>query len=118
MNRTNENDVKGLNLPDPVSTEVKFFGPSGKNVTEEDRVFAKLVSTSSGSVQYFLRVGRGELVDPYGADASISRGQLNSVFSFRKVGEKTFSFFLKYLETKNRINFTNARRLLLTESYK
>jgi len=122
MSKINENELEGLDLPSPTSTEVRFLGSGGKDVTEQDRVFAKLVTTSYGyedkSVQYFVRVGHGELIDPYTVNSSLSKGQLNSVFSYRKVGEQTFSSFLKYLETKNRIHFTRARRLLLTENYK
>lgn len=122
MNKINEDDLSGLGLPDPDSTVTKLFGVSGKEVTEQDRVFAKSVTKSYGydnsSVHYFVRVGHGELIDPYTVNSSLSKGQLNSVFAYRKVGEQTFSSFLKYLETKNRIHFTRARRLLLSENYK
>lgn len=117
--RHHEDELKSLNIPNPASCEVTFFGMGGKEVSEDERVYAKLVVNSYNyddrSVQYFLKVGRGEIIDPYGVDSSVSKKRLQSDFTFRKVGKKTFDSFVEYLKNKNRIHFTTSRRLLLTE---
>jgi hypothetical protein len=121
-NRHSEDEIESLNIPSPASSELTLFGAGGKKVSEDDRVYAKIVVSfynyDDRSVHYFIKISNGEIIDPYGADSSISKGRLQSAFAFRKVGKKTFDSFIEYLKNKNRIHFTTSRRLLLAESTK
>lgn len=107
-----------MGIPDPIQTKAVFYGKNGKECDEYSSL-AKIVevkySISELQYHYFVRVGRGELIDPYEANSNLSRKHVSEMFTYRKVSERIFNSFLKYLETKNRIHFTTARRLLLSE---
>jgi hypothetical protein len=118
--KNTEKELKDLNLPPATEKEITYVGIGGKSVAEKDRHFTKCVVSNFGyeevSHHYYVKVGSGELADPYGVDSSISLSQLNSRFTYRKVNEQTHDAYVKYLTTKNRIHFTTARRLLLSEN--
>jgi len=117
-NRKIEEEIKKMNIPDPTKTLVEFIGKDGEECDEYSSL-AKRVTTTYGfddvRYQYFVRVGRGELVDPYGIDINLSRKRVSEMFKFKKVGAKAYDSFVKYLTTKNKIHFTTARRLLVSE---
>jgi hypothetical protein len=109
---------KEMGIPDPIQTKVTFFGKAAKECEEYSSLAKKVevkYSVTDLQYHYFVRVGRGELIDPYEANSTLSRKHVSEMFSYRKVSERVFNSFLKYLETKNRIHFTTARRLLLSE---
>ena len=109
-----ENEFVRMGIPDPDEVITKFIGKDGLEC-EEYSSFAKKSLTTSGTSQYFVRVGRGELIDPYGIDDNLSRKRISDVFKFKKVNKKAFDAFVKYLNSKDKIHFTTARRILLSE---
>ena len=115
MGRGENADLSGLNIPDPDELEVSFLGLRGKD-TEEPTAFAKCVmsyqSGSEISSQWFIRMGRGEIIDPYEIDFGVTKKKLLSL-KFKKVSKEAFESYKKYLECKNRLYFTRARRLVM-----
>tara|TARA_R110002020_G_scaffold251416_1_gene465298 strand:- start:1103 stop:1450 length:348 start_codon:yes stop_codon:yes gene_type:complete len=113
MARWENEDVSGLGIPEPPHIETTFIGLKGDSTTE-DQAIAKSVISSDGSKRFYVKYGRGELLDPYQIDSSYagSRRQTN-IYKFKKVPEQSFDNYKKYLETKNRIFFTKARRFLM-----
>ena len=115
MARGENADLSGINLPEPDTLDTTFLGLRG-NATGEDMAFAKCVVTTSPdsqpSSQWFIRMGRGEIIDPYEIDYGVSKKKL-SVLKFKKVSKEAFDNYKKYLECKNRLYFTRARRLVM-----
>jgi len=115
MARGENADVSGLNLPHPQKSDVLFLGVKGEE-TEEKRALAKCVTSNQGyedvSVQWFIRMNRGELIDPYGIDSGYNPKRL-ATFKFKKVSKQSFDNYQKYLKCKNRLYFTKARRLAM-----
>mgnify|MGYP003114650715 CR=1 FL=1 len=115
MARGEDADLTGLNIPEPEKLETVFLGLRGKD-SEEEMSFAKCVkSYRSGddvSSQWFIRMGRGEIIDPYEIDYGLSKKKL-SALKFKKVSKEAFDNYKKYLECKNRLYFTRARRLVM-----
>ena len=113
-----QDEFAEMGVPNPITTKVEFIGKDGKKSDEYSSV-AKSVQITYGfddiRMQYYVRVGRGELIDPLGVDSTLSRKKIQDQYKFKKVGEKAFNSFMKYLTTKNRIHFTTARRLLVSE---
>jgi hypothetical protein len=109
-------DLNHLNLPDATQTVVDFVDKAGNNC-DEKVALAKTVTSNYGydnvSVQYFIRYGRAELIDPHGVDSQVSTSRLSSLYKFKKVSEKAYKAYIKYLKSKNRIHFTTARRLIM-----
>ena len=64
---------------------------------------------NKGSEKYWVLFGGSGLVDPFNMSPS-ARDQRLKTLKFRKVDENTFSNFSKYLETRNTLYFTKARR--------
>ena len=113
MARWENEDVADLNIPDPVKTVVKFIGLQGKE-TEEEQGMAKSVLSSDGSKRFYIKYGRGEILDPYQIDSSYAGSRRQAtMYKFRKAPESAFDNYVRYLETKNRIFFTKARRILM-----
>ena len=109
-------DLNGLNLPPSQQKTICCIGKNGNEV-DESEALAKSVTCNYGyedvSVQFFVRVGRGELIDPYQIDYGLTKGKLSSMYKYNKVSERAFNTYIKYLNTKNRIHFTTARRLIM-----
>lgn len=109
-------DLSYLNLPEAGDVSISFFGEGGESV-DQKMALAKVVNCSydheNVSIQHFVMFGRGEIIDPYQADFGYTQGKLNKMYKYKKVSGKCFASYLKYLETKNRIHFTQARRLLM-----
>tara|TARA_R100000664_G_scaffold12302_1_gene19775 strand:+ start:836 stop:1189 length:354 start_codon:yes stop_codon:yes gene_type:complete len=115
MGRGEREDISGLNLPDPEKPDIIFLGLKGEQ-TEEKKALAKCVTVNNGydntSVQCFIRMGRGEIIDPYEIDFGYTNKKLASL-KFKKVSKKAFDNYTKYLKCKNRLYFTKARRLAM-----
>lgn len=109
-------DISHLNLPDPGTVAISFIGKDGAEVDEKQGL-VKIVECSydheNVSTKYYIMYGRGEIIDPYQADFRHSRKKLATMYKYRKVSDQCFKLYKKYLETKNRIHFTQARRLLM-----
>jgi|TARA_R110000851_G_scaffold31375_2_gene84915 hypothetical protein len=112
MARGENEDVTGLNLPDPLKVSVVFYDKAGKE-TEESQAVAKEVSTllnhEDFSVQQFILYGRGEILDPHGIDTRCNR----RLYQYKKVAQDAFDSYIKYLKSKNVTYFTRARRLIM-----
>ena len=113
MSRWEDADVSGLDLPPPDKAEEVFFGTGGK-ATGPDQALAKSVTSNVGVV-FYIKYGRGELIDPYNADSF--RNHNGPLFKFKKVCQKSFDAYITYLTGKNRWYFTQARRLTM-ENFK
>lgn len=115
MARHENEDVSELNLPQQ-NTKVCFFTARGKDANEGNAL-AKTVETLNGddlfSKQFFIKYGRGEIIDPYSVDFGYSQKKLSTMYKYKKVSEKAFIQYQKYLDTKNRLYFTKARRLIM-----
>jgi hypothetical protein len=111
-----KNELENFNLPPVSEKTICYIGAKG-NETSESEALAKKVTCnynySDISVQYFVRVGRGELIDPYQIDYGITKNKLSSMYKYKKVSEKAYNTYVKYLTNKNRIHFTTARRLIM-----
>jgi hypothetical protein len=117
MPRYDKEDVSDLNLPDETTVKTTFFTHGGQEKQNSENCFAKEVVIHSDynniSEKYYVLVGRGELLDPYQVDSSYNKSKINNMYKFKKVSEKTFKSYLKYLQTKNRLYFTMARRMIM-----
>ena len=109
MARWENEDVSHLNLPDPDFETFTFYGLHGLVVHDNNKALAMNVETSKSN-KYYIKFTRGELVDPYTVDNNF---RSNKNLTFKKVSEKSFSEYLRYLKTKNRLYFTKSRRLAM-----
>lgn len=110
MARWENEDVSNLDLPDGVKMIIEYYGKNGAGLESPKLAFAKKVTTESqdtASVRHYVRFGRGELVDPHSVDNNLK----TQLTTFKKVNEKSFNQYMRYLETKNRLYFTRSRRL-------
>ncbi len=108
-------DLKHLNLPPATSTEIIYLDKSGKECEEKNAITKKVIGHygyEESSTHYFIKYGSAELLDPHGVDSTIGRSRAD-IFKFKKVTEKAYNAYEKYLQTKNRIHFTTARRLIM-----
>ena len=113
MARWENEDVSGLNIPNPVHVETKLFDLNGKETTE-DQAIAKSTEGSDGSRRFYIKYGRNELLDPHHVDSSYSDTRRQEhLYTFKEVSKQTFETYTKYLKSKNRLYFTQARRFLM-----
>ena len=113
MSRWENVDVSSLELPDLPERDEVFLDADG-NPSEASLAFAKKVATTSEDKvenRFYIRFGRGTIVNPNLMDKRIN----DKVYQFRKVANKTFDLYRKYLLTKNLLFFTYARRALMDE---
>ena len=109
MARWEDEDLTGLNIPDPDDFNESLFDKTGKETKNEQIAFAK-TSTVNDNKTHYLKYGRGEIVDPHQIDANSRNSHL---YSFKRVNEQAFEQYMTYLKTKNRLYFTRARRILM-----
>jgi hypothetical protein len=108
MARWENANLEGLNLPDPEKKVYTFFGASGKESKERD-AFVKVVD-NGGFMTYYIKYGRGDLLDPLGAD----RGKHSRpYFDFKKVTKDVYNYYMQYITNSERIFLTRARRALM-----
>ena len=90
MARWENEDVSDLNIPDPVKSVTKFIGLKGEEAEEEQGI-AKSVISSDSSRRFYIKYGRGEILDPYQIDSSYAgpRRQV-TMYKFRRVPESAF----------------------------
>ena len=113
MTRWENEDVSGLNIPNPIHIETQFLDLHGETTTE-DQAIAKFTKGSDGSQRFYVKYGRNELLDPHQIDSSYAdiRRQ-EHLYAFKEVSKPAFENYAKYLESKNRLYFTKARRFLM-----
>ena len=109
MARWENEDLNGLNVPDPPERSIKYIDKNGSECKENVAV-AKTINEDDKKAYYIL-YGRGEIVEPHQIDTNFAKNK--TAYSFKKVTEQAFAAYNKYLKTKNRLYFTNARRLVM-----
>jgi len=109
MARWDNEDISGLNLPDPQDVQKIYFGKNAAVATETKEAFA-YTNTVDQSVSYHILYDRAEIIDPYNDRFTRSS---STTRRFKKVSETCFNFYMKYLKTKNILYFTRARRLVM-----
>jgi hypothetical protein len=110
MSRYDNEDLAGLGIPEPSESLELHFGKNGTEVDIQDSV-AKIVEQGEAKA-HFIWFGRGDLFDPYGTDRLHKN---RPYYSFKKVTEQTFGYYFKYLESKNNLYLTRARRSSMEE---
>lgn len=106
----NDEELKEIGIPDPASVEREYIGTGGKSVEKLDHAFAYR-AIIDGTPTHFIKYSRGELADPY--NATISKTLSKHLSSFKKVTADTYKNYVKFLETRNTLYFTRARRNLM-----
>lgn len=113
MARWENEDVSGLNIPEPVKSKVEYLNKEARDCKDERHAYIKKISTTmpdkSIFVKHYIRFYRGELVDPHATDSNLK----SKTPEFKKVSEDCYNFYLRYLSTKNRLYFTRSRRLYM-----
>jgi hypothetical protein len=92
-----------------------YYDRNGKDVNAEvnPSYVAKMTfdkERGEKTAFYFIKMYRGQLLDPHSNDKTISQIKQRS-FVERRVNFKCFDNYVKYLQTKNRTYFTRSRRL-------
>ena len=107
MARWENENVSGLNLPDETKTSTEYYNRHGKTCSEKASV-TKIVTTTTDktSIRYYIKFSRGEFIDPHAIDQNYS----SSTSVFKRVKEDVYFMYVKYIESKNRLYFTRARR--------
>ena len=108
MARAENDDISHLNLPDVPEKITTFIGAKGEKVQKKD-AFVKVVENGEYTT-YYIKYGRGDLFDPFGADKNMHS---RPYFNFRKVKEEVYAYYLEYLTKRDRIFLTRARRSLM-----
>ena len=109
MARWENENLDGLDIPQPPKMHIQLFGALGATPNSEANAFAKKVSMGNSNTYYVL-YGRGDLFDPFGADKG-KHGR--PYFSLKKVKESVFNHYIYYISSEDRIFFTRARRLMM-----
>ena len=110
----NENEKIDIDVPDPPQYNEVFYTEKGeKQEKETNKSFAKTRTNIDTNYNvYYIKYGIGDIFDPWGMQAN----KINSPsFSFKKVGEKTFSYYMKYLTTRRFTFYLQAKRELINE---
>ena len=110
----NENEKIDIDIPDPPRYNEVFYTEKGdKQGKETNKSFAKTRTNIDTNYDvFYIKYGIGDIFDPWGMQAN----KINSpAFSFRKVGKKTFSYYMKYLKTRRFTFYLQAQRELINE---
>ena len=86
--------------------------------SEQNALAKKIVNTTNNTSRFFIKVGA--YGRPYNPIGMYSEGQSNKFlakagkpeYSFKEVNEKTFSFYVNFLSTKNIAWLSNTEREL------
>jgi len=109
MGRHDNADVSSLDLPDPSDPQTQYIGVGAVTVQSERDALAKVVKNGSSEIRY-VKFGRGDIFDPFGADQNM---QSRPYYDFKKVNASVFDHYVSYLKDRERIHYTRARRLLM-----
>jgi len=108
MARWENEGLGGLDLPEPDNKISTYYGLGAEQSNSSD-AFVKVVY-NNGFKTHYIKFGRGELLDPLGAD----KGKHNrSYFDYKKVNQKVYAYYMQYLENRERIFLTRARRAFM-----
>jgi hypothetical protein len=86
--------------------------------SEQNALAKKIINTTNNTSRFFIKVGT--YGRPYNPIGMYSEGQSNKFlakagkpeYSFKEVNEKTFSFYVNFLSTKNTAWLSNTEREL------
>jgi len=107
--RLDDADISGLDIPEKPFRSETFYGKGG-NLVDESSSYVKVLTHGKWE-KYFIWFWMGELFDPYGP--YILRKSQQESAKFKVVKVDVFELYMKYLKTKNRIYYTQARRLCM-----
>lgn len=108
-----DDNFKAFGMPE-TSVETTMIGLSGLVVDDADLALAKAATTKRGdqeNTMYFVMTTRGNLYDPYNRDVLVSRGEINRL-KLKKVKSEAYELYVKYLESKNNLHYSKAKRLI------
>jgi len=108
--KINENELKDIGIPDPVSIETEYLDKNGEHLNSKENAYA-FSSNAGGHRTYFIKYNRGELADPH--NIHISSGLSKILSTYKKVTEDTYNNYVKFLKTRNALYYTRARRNLM-----
>jgi hypothetical protein len=86
--------------------------------SEQNALAKKIINTTNNTSRFFIKIGT--YGRPYNPMGMYSEGQSNKFlakagkpeYSFKEVNEKTFSFYVNFLSTKNTAWLSNTEREL------
>ncbi len=88
-----------------------FYDNHGTLTQEDQKIFAKFVDINLGQgknqKQYYIRTYNNLPFDPIGPE---SRRDIWRRTELKQVNESAFSFYLRYLQTRNSIYMTKTQR--------
>ena len=94
----------------------KVYNKNGDIANNNEKVFAREITTTleNGGTQrkYFIMTYNNTPYDPYGID---SHREKNLELKLKNVNKDTFSYYIKYLQTKNSLYITRANRSFIDE---
>ena len=97
-----------------VFSELNTIDPEDKNCYAKKAVIAK--QGGGNRFKHYVKFGiDGKMFDPWGMFSEGTQGKYakrygKSQWSFREVSEKCFSFYNKFLQSRNKAWLTNAER--------
>jgi hypothetical protein len=105
-----DEELKKIGIPDPIVVSVEYLNKDGEPTKNKDEAYA-FTSNAGGYVTYFIKYNRGELSDPH--NIYISSTLNKKLSTYKKVTEDTYRNYVKFLNTKNTLYYTRARRNLM-----
>lgn len=117
MSRWENDDINHLDLPDPTKYNTILIDKFGNETDDANKSVAKIVEVEDPALpknNYYIKYSRGELVDPHHIEGT--RGFNDKRYTFKKVDKDIYALYFRFLKTKNRLYFTQARRLLMRRS--
>ena len=110
MSKIEDDELRDIGIPDPVSIDTEYLDKNGKQLPGKKDSYA-YTSDAGGHKTYFIKYIRGELCDPH--NVHLSSGLSKMLSTYKKVTENTYNNYVKFLQTKNTLYFTRARRNLM-----
>ena len=108
MARWENENLDDLNLPEPDNKVSTYYG-AGAQEADSSAAFVKVID-NNGYKTHYIKFGRGDLLDPLGAD----KDKYNRpYFEYKKVDKKVYEYYMQYLQNRERIFLTRARRALM-----
>jgi hypothetical protein len=105
-----DDELKKIGIPDPVSIDTECVDKNGKPIENKKEAYA-YCSNADGHLSYFIKYSRGELADPH--NTYVSSALSKKLSTFKRVTADTYKNYVKFLQTKNTLYYTRARRNLM-----
>jgi len=104
MSRWENENTANLNLPEPLKFDILYFDIEANHTSAQTKSVAKIQMVDNKE-NYYVRFGRGEIVDPHGID----KNRIYN-FEFKKVSKLIFNNYIEYLKTRREVFLIRARR--------